>query len=1006
MKRQKTIGVLTPFLGGNYYTEVIQSIQLAASRYEINLIIIRTGGKYYDVPIGMNNVDGWLVINVAVEDYFLKQLEDTYHKPVVCVGKDIRKLNMKSGMVVMDNEQAAFDAVIHLFEHGHTQIGFFGSVTIDDMRQRYEGYLSAMQHLKLEVKPFYIYDYMDMTVLGGRYIAEKLIKDQFPITAAVVSTDICVFGMIQKLQERGYRVPEDIALIGFDNSMTARHSTVSISSVDQSIQNLLRHAVEALIERINGEEQSAKFRMDVISSKLITRQSCGCEMKLISENMTTDATDYANHINALRTENNVNYEFNRYILTYQFQQIKDLAGLIENYFEWGALTEQQGYNEQKEPHLVLKEYYNFSTDKSELKRINVQKHATLHNNPPLYEASHTKHNNEVVYVLPYRFTQNNWSFLSFGTSFAKTFQRATEYMRFVHLFDIVANTFDRLALMKEAATLSRKYQHLKERQDVITRLTDDILYEIDFDKKKVWLNRNIKLKVKPTTLLGLEAVIHQDDISFVRKLFYDHFRDNKPFYGEVKVRSSSGQYYYAIISGESTRDHVGNIQKLIGNIRDINKLRVVNEEDLNNGVMTRRKFYEEIKKVIHEGNREFALCVLDIDNFKMINDMYGHHVGDDTIEKLSIILTQCIKPGDQISRFGGDEFVILYQFNYVDEIQHFAKRISEAISTQIIDIHTDMNLSVSVGISLYPSDGQAYDELLKKADIALYQVKHSGKNNFMRFEPYMISFQQDKRKMERLLREALTKEQFMLVFQPQVHARSKRIYGIEVLLRLKTESGVILTPDKFIPVAESSGLIVPIGAWVLKQACVQGMEWIRQGYEPIKISVNISGLQLKSIQFLSTVKSILDETGMNPAHLTFEITETTIIDQSYVVLNVIKEIRRIGISVAIDDFGISYSSLSVLKNFPIEVLKIDKSFIREMVTDDKGYKMVNAIINIAKSLDLKIVAEGVEDNTQFVLLDELGCQYIQGYYISRPIDRMEILKFLPNKSTSHKKDIL
>lgn len=1005
MKRQRTIGVLTPFLGGNYYTEVIQGIQVAAKQLHTNLIIIRTGGKYFDVPIGMDNVDGWLIINFAVEDHFLKQLEEMYQKPVVTVAKNIRHLEMNGGMVVVDNKQAAFDAVLHLYQHGHKKIGYIGSMNMDDMKYRYEGYMAAMRYLNLEIEPQLVYTYGDMTVFGGRQIAEQIIKNNFPMTAAVVCTDICAFGMIEKFLDKGYQVPEDMALIGFDNSSSSRHGAVSISSIDQNIRGTMYRAIENLVSRI---EEPTPFQLDVLPCHLITRQSCGCTEAHMEEQV-TETSEYANHINALRTENNVNYEFNRYILSYQFTKIKDMAGLLENYFNWGALTQHQGYNDLKQPKLVLKEYYNFNDNKSELKQINLHLYATLQSNPPLFSSQGYSTDNEIVYVLPYRLTQNNWSLLSFGTSHEKTEQRATEYMRIVHLFDIVANTFDRIALLDEASVLNDKHQSLKERHDVITRLTDDIMFEIDFASREVWLNRNIQLEVKPTTLLGLEDVIHPEDIMIVRKQFYDHFRDNKPFYAEIRARASHGQYYRAIINGESTRDHVGNIQKLIGSIRDLTKQRINNDlDELGKGVMNRRRFYEEIKQVIQEGNSEFALCVLDIDNFKLINDLYGHQVGDDIIDELSVILTQCIKPNDHISRFGGDEFVILFQYKQVDEVDQFANYLFDTISTKLVGYNADINLSVSIGISLYPSDGQEYDELLKKADIALYQVKHNGKNNFLRFESYMVHYQQDKRKMEKLLRDALVSDQFVLVYQPQVYARSKRIYGVEVLLRLKTESGVILTPDKFIPVAESSGLIVPIGAWVIRAACMQGMEWIKLGYEPVKISINISGLQLKSIQFLSTVKAILDETGMNPAHLTFEITETTIIDHSSVVLNVIEEIRKLGISVAIDDFGISYSSLSVLKNFPIEILKIDKSFVREMVTDEKGYKIVNAIVNIAKSLDLKIVAEGVEDCTQLELLGELGCQFIQGYYISKPVGRDEIIQFLPNKSmvknTAHMKD--
>lgn len=996
MQRQRTIGVLTPFLGGNYYTQVIQSIHMIAKQLNVSLIIIRTGGKYYDVPIAMNQVDGWLIINYAVEDHFLKQLEDRYNKPVVTVAKDLRKLKMNGGMVVVDNERAAYEAVQHLYQHGHRNIGYIGSLSMEDMYYRYKGYVAAMHDLGLSVQPSFLYHNSDMTVFGGKQVGGQIIAEDFPVTAAIVCTDMCAFGVIEKLMESGYSVPQDLALIGFDNSSTARHSLVPITSFEQNLEQLLERALERLMTRM---QSNIGFAMDVLPCSMVIRQSCGCGIQEDEgQREQSDVVEYSNHINALRTENNVNYEFNRYILNYQFKHVRDLSALLENYFNWGAVMLQQGYNTVKEPTLSVSEYYNFTTGVNETKELNPKRHEALHDNPPIFSSSNQAEDNEVIYVIPYRLTQNNWSLLSFGTSFEKTLARSTEYMRIVHLFDIISNTFDRIALLDEVGRLNKKHQEVKERHEVYNRLTEDILFELDFDEKRVWFNRKLKFQVKDSPLLGLEQIIHEEDIPVLRKHFYEHLRENKPFYTELRIKDGGEVYYMAKVSAESTRDRTGNIHKLIGAVQDMSKSVVKHDEKSSlQGIVNRRRFYEEIKSVIQNGAKQFALCVLDIDNFKLINDLHGHHVGDDIIEQLSQLLLRNIKEQDHISRFGGDEFVVLYHYEQLNEVDQFATKLAEDINQHLYHFNREINLSVSIGVSLYPDDGDNYDELLKKADLALNHVKHNGKNNYLKFEPQMINFQQNKRKMEKILREALINEQFVLLYQPQVYAGTKRFYGVEVLLRLRTDNGVMLTPDKFIPVAESVGLIVPIGAWVIRAACEQGVEWLRQGYEPIKISINISGLQLKSIQFLSSVKAILEETGMNPANLTFEITESTIIDQSYTVLHVIEEIRKLGISIAIDDFGISYSSLSVLKNFPIEILKIDKSFVREMVSDEKGYKIVNAIINIAKSLDLRIVAEGVEESTQLELLDELGCQYIQGYYISKPVTEQEVVKFIPQR---------
>lgn len=1002
MKRQPVIGVLTPIIGGNYYTTLMQSLQRTAMEAGVKLVYIVTSGKYFDVPVAQDYVDGWIIVNYAVEDHYLQELVHLYNRPIVAIGKEIRRLKLEGSMVVTDNEKGIEQVVQHLFEHGHKKIGFLGSLSMDDMQQRFRGYLSAMNRIGLEVRQDYIFDYGDMTVFGGRQAAEKIISNNIDVTAVVCCTDMCAHGMIEKFTEEGVSIPKDIAIVGFDDSPTAKYSSIPITSVAQNIDELAKVAIEEMLNRF--ESPNTPFTLRVVDTLLVVRESCGCPPQA-KQAITGAEIDYELQTHHLRNEQNINYEFNRYISSYKVKRVRELSWLLDHYFDSACISIQDGYNSEKEPRLKLTEYFNFKTRTNLLDHINTKQFDQIQTFPPMLADDSDTTDNEVIFVIPFRLTQNNWSLLAFATSHQKSLLHETEYMRMIHLFDTISSTFDRLSLMDEVKHIHQNHINLKERYEIINRVSEEILFEIDFDRKTVWTNRDLEVKPKNSMLLGLEDYIHPNDLSEIKKHFYEHYRDNKPFFIVIRVKNVHGNYYSAYVTGESSRDKFGNIQKLVGTIRDVmtSRKHLIPNDNALPSIISRREFYSEIKRVMQEEKAKFALLVIDIDNFKVINDSYGIQVGDEIIDILFDVLSRSIKLDDRISRFGGDEFIVLYHFEDIKQVEQFAQHILLESTAKVSELQSDLKLSVSMGYSVFPDDSEEYEDLMRKSDIALSHMKNNGKSNYKRFELYMVDYQQDKRRMEKLLRDGLAYNRFKLVFQPQVNVTTRKVYGVEVLLRLMSENGTLVPPDQFIPVAEKLGLIIPIGEWVLRAACKQAVEWLFNGYAPLRISVNISGHQLKSVQFIATVKDILDETGINPSLLTFEITETTIIEQTENVMQVIEELRRLGISIAIDDFGISYSSLSVLKDFPIEILKIDKSFVREMTKDYKGQKMVNAIINIGKSLDMKIVAEGVETIDQLNLLDQLECHFIQGYYISKPIDVKEIETFLPISHASMRK---
>ncbi|CAK4865858.1 unnamed protein product [Aphanomyces euteiches] len=369
-------------------------------------------------------------------------------------------------------------------------------------------------------------------------------------------------------------------------------------------------------------------------------------------------------------------------------------------------------------------------------------------------------------------------------------------------------------------------------------------------------------------------------------------------------------------------------------------------------------------------------------------------MGDRLLEHVATHLKALVNHNEQIARFGGDEFVIIYPYENMWEVEDFAHSIASQFSMPMICDAVRVGITTSVGISLYPIDGQDADTLIQKADIAMFKAKQGGKNRFELFSPHMIEQTMWRINMENQLQAALANDEFVLYYQPQIDLQTGKVYGAEALLRWDHPTRGIVSPLEFIALAEETRQIIPIGEWVLLEACRQNKRWSAKGYKPIKISVNISGQQLKQIGFVANVKAIIEKTDMDPRYLCFEITESTIIDNLEETIDMLKELTAMGIRISLDDFGTGYSSLSILKKLPISMVKIDKSFISEMTLEHRDLDIVKAIIFISNSLQLEVVAEGIEQKVQYELLRELGCHYMQGFYTSPPLPSEQFESFL------------
>ena len=390
-----------------------------------------------------------------------------------------------------------------------------------------------------------------------------------------------------------------------------------------------------------------------------------------------------------------------------------------------------------------------------------------------------------------------------------------------------------------------------------------------------------------------------------------------------------------------------------------------------------------------------GVMFLDLDNFSEVNDLLGHAAGDRVLQTAAALLSASLRDVDTLGRLGGDEFtVVLENITGEDQVSTVAEKIKKVFAEPVIVDGREIFLSASVGIALYPHGGETVDALLQSADVAMFHAKGQGRNIHAFASPTMTAEASERFQMVALLRRAMERQEFKLHYQPIVDLKSRQIIGAEALIRLDSPEHGLISPAKFIPLAEATGLIVPIGEWVLKTACLEAKNWQVQGQPPVLVSVNLSARQLRTKGLVEMIATTLSETGLAPELLKLEITESQIMEEGHDVMARLEAIRRLGIGLAMDDFGTGYSSLGNLAKLPVEVLKIDRSFVARMLDDSDAMALVSTILMLARSLRLKVVAEGVETEQQEKALRLLRCDEMQGYIFSRPLPAAEFSALL------------
>ncbi|MDQ0871550.1 diguanylate cyclase (GGDEF)-like protein/PAS domain S-box-containing protein [Paenibacillus sp. V4I3] len=415
------------------------------------------------------------------------------------------------------------------------------------------------------------------------------------------------------------------------------------------------------------------------------------------------------------------------------------------------------------------------------------------------------------------------------------------------------------------------------------------------------------------------------------------------------------------------------------------------------GLPNRSNFQERMAETLEKAhnNSLAGLMFLDLDKFKQVNDTLGHHTGDLLLVDVSKRIIQAVPEGSIVSRLGGDEFTVIFSnLSHTDEVIPVADVILQALAEPFYLHNRELYITTSIGICIYPEHGTDVETLIKNADASMYRAKESGGNTYSVYSKNIQELNEAKHKIHSNLHKAILREEFYLHFQPKIDLTTDKINGVEALIRWDNQELGPMSPVQFIPIAEESGLILPIGEWVLRTACRQNKAWQDAGFPPIVMSVNLSSIQLQNDHLVRTIGQILQETELDPQWLEIEITESMLLQNTQHTMKVLEEIKELGISISIDDFGVGYSSLSYLKHFSFDYLKMDKSFIDNLNMSPKDELIISGIIKLAHSLNMKVIAEGVESDQQLSYLREQGCDGVQGYLISKPLSAGEFIEWV------------
>jgi diguanylate cyclase (GGDEF)-like protein len=1041
-----TIGVLSTSFGGPYFGGVMGGIARAVAAAHGRIVAIQTldAGTFavdlavppdFGQRVAWDHVDGFVVILNAVEGDYLAEVTAS-GRPIVMISDNLS--GFPGPLVLPDNRSGITEAVTHLVEHGHRRIGFAGYPVQKDISERYEAYQDTLRGHGISPDPDLFFNTGNNQESGGVLAAQAMLTAGMPCTAVVTGNDLNAIGLVETLTAAGLDLPGDQAVIGFDDTEAAAFLVPTLSSVRQPLARIGGDAVDLLLRQLAGETVTPGSYS--VRTSLVARESCGCtqSMSLVPAPRSaprdvepgaspepgipsgaasgTGQPPEAPAVAARGPEDGPTCS-------------GDLLDLLVR-----VLTPEFRVVDPARHREVLGGCVDILADVVRAAIEAVPGPSTTHLRRALGPLEELLiHPERLVETLRYvRCFARRQVELAGAADRGETIRRVEDCLLEIGLVLAQAQT---RALFRRSSdffdTLSTQYSVSKDllrshRRDPrslswlqqagvregclglwstrtsggVTHTALDLVGTFDRDRAE-WYRAAQPVDVRafpPTEVIEL-ADLSQDQMVYVAPLKLET--------GDWGMLAVVGPIEADLRTGRETMNQWASLlavalehEAVVESLREQEeRLRHAALYDELTGLPNRAFFNERLRQAIRRTARrsdyQYAVLLLDLDGFKLVNDSLGHLAGDRLLVQVAERITTDLRSIDTAARFGGDEFAILLEeIRDPDSAVTIAERLQSSLRAPFEVGDQEVVLGASIGIALSTLGYQRTEHVIRDADVAMYWAKSNGKGTHAFFNSSMHTRAVDRLRIEGELRRALEEDELRVHYQPIVSLEKDEVAVVEALVRWQHPVSGLLPPGEFLPVAEESGLMLPLGAWVMAQSCRQMQDWKACLGRPVKVSINISNRQFWHCNIGEKIQECLTRGGLSPEDLILEITESVIMHDAQLARRTLNQLHDLGLKLHIDDFGTGYSSLEALHQLPIDALKVDRSFVSRYGVDARSRELLRTIIVMGHNLGLDVIAEGVETVDQLEHLKELGCAYVQGYLLSRPVPAEDLRDFL------------
>ena len=1027
---KKTVAVFTPFLSGFYLGNICEAFRQQAAQRDLDLMIIMTNGfGEYDLPVGLDYIDAAYFALSAVSKDFAETLIKK-NIPILTNVEGYGSLAVEA--VVSDQRSGIQKAFYHLYHLGHRRIGFVGDMSIYDFKVRFEALKDCYREVDLHFDRRWLLDVDEPTMHGGVQAGTEFLKQSQQgygdnncsdntcsdnnCTAYICGADLIAIGFEKTISKKGWQVPKDMALVGIDNTNLGKTLPYTLTSVDQNIDTMVKMALDRIEARLRGEPFVRQTVL--VEQRLDVGESCGMNTASI-QSLIDEKKKYAEKIFDDIQKMQDGHESAMALAGLGFDWVINLSRLWGPFLKWTCmghwvrnenetLDDFVSYRPPKaSDHIKISSIYSEDNDDTSVREnveANIGKRSVASSFPSRNLEGCPLPQHALVTLLPISPEGAHWGMMAIVDELRNDMDNAGYHM-FNYYLVLMSFFVQRDALTDSMKAKERSASELAKQLCAISKTSNDGILLWNFENNLVeWNPRLLHMlgftsdeEIKIYQHMSMLERVHQKDKDSVRDLLMEHIDHNEPFQTEYRLKSKHGHYLWVEAKGMSIRDSHGRVERFICAYTDLTEqhqskkcIEFMSMHDVLTGLPNRLALTEKIDLFIHKNPQQtFGVVLIDLNRFKMINDSFGHQVGDSVLKYVAEKTRLLMRKHDVLSRWGGDEFVLMCEVTSGQEALSFSKRILEGINGIFISDKTEIPVNISMGISLYPQDGSSAEDLIKKANTAMYKMKRWRLDRACLYSDEMEASYKEVIDMENRLRQAFLAKEFFLVIQPLVNPSHHVIEGGEVLCRWNSAKYGLVPPSKFIQLAEDIGFINKIGAWVLKEALQCLAEWKKKGMHPLKLSINVSPHQLFDPSFSEYIKDMLLEYAIDPTVIYLEITETAAIEDMFNTVKSLNVLREVGVNVSLDDFGTGYSSLNLLNELPLDWVKVDRSFIKDIDVDEKKKDMVLYIVSLCHSLGYQVVAEGVETPEQLQLVTTFGCEQVQGFVYSKPIPMSE-----------------